>query len=208
MITLSSLITIIISLVLLALVETLRRTTHAPVYITRKLAHFGGAGIAFFSPYFLEKAEIILICFALITCLLITRKTKILSSVQGVDRTTFGELFLPLGVIISTLLFLPENLSAFQFGILVMGISDGLAGIIGEKFAKNYFFVFSHKKSLTGTAVFFITCLLIALFFTPLLPINAFAAAFILTACELTLGYGLDNLLLPVIGGILMLLFT
>ncbi len=89
-----------------------------------------------------------------------------------------------------------------------MGISDGLAGIIGEKFAKNYFLVFSHKKSLTGTAVFFITCLLIALFFTPLLPINAFAAAFILTACELTLGYGLDNLLLPVIGGILMLLFT
>ena len=67
--------------------------------------------------------------------------------------------------------------------------------------------ILGNPKTLIGALVFYISSLVITLFFAPqLLPI-VFLLPLILTAVEFVLVYGLDNLLLPVVAGILFLTF-
>jgi len=189
---------ILASVFLIVGIEYLKRTLSLPVLLTRKAAHMGGALIAFLSPLFLNQKEIIIISILFAVALYFTRRTSFFSSIHAVNRTTLGEVFLPLGVLLCALFFLPEETSAFQFGVLVMGISDGLAGLIGERFGTHRIQLFNSKKTIEGTGVFFITCLILTFFFIPGIDYRLLMIPLILTTMEFFLEYGLDNLMLPI----------
>ncbi|MDD2731685.1 MAG: hypothetical protein PHI53_00625 [Candidatus Pacebacteria bacterium] len=196
----ASIIFFLIILFGLILNEFVSRKFLIPAHFSRKMAHIFSALIVFAMPFFLSKNEIIIIAVIFAIILFLTRRKNIFSSIHSVERKTFGEIFLPMGVALCAFCFLPQKTTAFQFGILIMGISDALASIFGEKFGKHIIKLFGHKKSIEGSAVFFISSTIIALFFTSGFNYCIFSVAIILTFTELVSVIGLDNLILPVLG--------
>lgn len=194
----------VLILFFLVFVEFLSRKYLIPSAVSRKVSHIGAALAVFVMPIFLTKNEIILIGISFAILLFLTRRTNIFSSIHSVERLTFGEIFLPLGVILCAVLFLPEKRLAFQFGILIMGISDALASLIGERFGKHIIKIFGHKKSIEGSLAFFISALIITFFFVYKLDYRILFIPIILTIVEALSVAGLDNFILPVIGAYLI----
>src|SRR3989344_7897955 len=190
MISLNLIIFILASSCLIVGNEFIKRKFSLPVYITRKIAHFGGALIAFISPLFLNQKEIIIIGIIFAIILFFTRRTKLFSSIQAVSRATFGEIFLPMGVALCALFFLPDDIKSFQFGVLIMGVSDGLAGLIGESFGKHYFKIMNSRKSIEGACIFFGTSLILTFLFASGINYGILAIPLILTVVEFFLEYG------------------
>ncbi len=193
-----------ISCLLLIAVEIIKRKYEKSSNVTRRFAHVGAALIAFLSPLFVSKSLIVIACLGFAGFLLLARRTTLFSSIQGVRRTTLGEIFLPLGEALTALAFLPTGIREFQYGVLVMGLSDPLAGLIGEKFGKHEITIFGNKKSVEGSCAFFSCTLLITLIFFPVLGYQLIIIPLILTFIEFLLGYGVDNLVLPIIGAYLL----
>ena len=136
--------------------------------------------------------------------LLVGRRYGIFSAIHSVERDTFGEVFLPLGVAFSALLFLPHSMGAFQFGVFVMGISDALAGLAGERFGRHHIKFLSNRKSLEGSLVFFLSSLILTFLFVQGFDYRILVIPLILTGVEFFLEYGLDNLILPIAGAYLI----
>lgn len=203
----ASIIFFLIILVGLILNEFISRRFLIPVNFSRKIAHVFSSLVVFCMPYFLVKDEIIAVSLTFALLLFFTRNKNTFSSIHSVERKTFGEIFLPMGVIICALIFLPDKAVQFQFGILIMGISDALASIVGGKYGKHGFKIFGHKKSLEGAGAFLISSLIIVFFFTGKLGGNIIFIPVILTLVESFLILGLDNLILPMVGAYLIQLY-
>jgi phytol kinase len=196
---------VVLSVLFIGGVEVLKRSAGLSPETSRRVAHVGAALIAAVSPYFLGAPIIVVACLIFALLVLIGRRTALLSSIHGVQRTSYGDVCLPLGEALAAALFLPHSLIAFQFGVLVMGLADPAAGIIGERFGRRSLPVPWVSKTLEGSCVFFIVACSIAAVFVPSLGATVFALGAVLTLVEGTLGYGLDNLVLPAVGGTLLL---
>ena len=164
----------------------------------------GTAIVAGVAPIFVTKEEIIFVSIVFVIVILLERPFRIFSAIHSVGRASFGEIYLPLGVIVTALMFLPHEMRAFQFGIFIMGISDALAGIAGEKFGKHYIQFWGNKKSLEGSSVFFVSSLILTFLFFPMWGYQLVFIPLILTFAEFGFIYGLDNLILPVLGAYLV----
>lgn len=183
--------------------EILKRAFSLSTTITRRIIHMGTAIVAGIAPFFVTREEIIIVSIIFAVVILLGRPFLLFSAIHSVGRTTFGEIYLPLGVIVTAFIFLPDELRAFQFGIFVMGVSDALAGIIGEKFGKHYVHFLDNKKSLEGSLTFFISSLVLTFLFFPIVGYQLVLTPFVLTLTEFGLIYGLDNLILPIVGAFL-----
>ncbi len=197
------LIFILISLALLFSVEVVKRHWKLSTNITRKVTHVGAASIAALSPLFIGKWFIVLGCLSFAVVMLLSRRFTFFASIQNVKRKSLGEVFLPLGEGFTALLFLPNGLREFQYGVLVMGLSDPIAGLIGEKFGSHRITFLGNKKSLEGSAAFFLCTAIITSFFVPL-GISIILISLLLTFVELLLDNGFDNLALPIVGATLV----
>lgn len=111
-----------------------------------------------------------------------------------------GEILFPLGIALSALVFLPDALRAFQFGVLVLTFSDAFAAFFGSRYGKRKIRIGKHEKSLEGTIVFFLTTVVIGMFFG-VSPIQMVPSAAALALVELVLVFGLDNIALPLLAG-------
>ena len=172
--------------------------------MTRRVTHIGAALIAAISPLFLNQLTIVIACVLFAGVIFVGRKTTFFSSIHDVERKSLGDVFLPLGEALSAIVFLPHSIAAFQFGVLVMGISDALAGLIGEKYGKHKIRFFGSIKSVEGSAVFFICTMILILLFAPVFTYQLILIVAILTAVEFFALYGLDNLILPILGAFLI----
>jgi dolichol kinase len=137
--------------------------------------------------------------------LLVGRNTTYFSSIQTTSRKTYGDVYFPLGIIAAAVILLPDNVTAFQYGVAIMGISDALAGFVGERWGTKTISILGNPKTLTGAIVFYISSLIITLIFAPQLVLIVLVLPLILTTVEFMLVYGLDNLILPVVAGLLFL---
>ena len=196
---------VVLSVLCIGGVELLKRSAGLSPEFSRRLAHVGAALIAAVSPYFLGAPIIIVACIIFALLVLIGRRTALLSSIHGVQRTSYGDVCLPLGEALAAALFLPHSIVAFQFGVLVMGLADPAAGIVGERFGRVSLPVPWVSKTLEGSCMFFLVACCIAAVFAPSLGVALFALSAVLTLIEGVLGYGLDNLVLPAVGGLLLL---
>ena len=146
----------------------------------------------------------------LIALFILARFFDFLPIINKVKRISLGEVFYPLGVMIVAIYFLPENIKAFQFGILVLGFSDSLANIFGDLFGTYKFKIAAGSKSLEGSLVFFITTIFLLILFNGvngLGHLNLYLlVALILTSIEFFLFFGLDNLVLPILAAYLFTL--
>lgn len=184
--------------------EFLKRKFSLPSAFTRRAIHIGTAIVAGVAPIFVTKGEIFWVSIIFALVLFIGRTYHLFSAIHSVERRTFGEVYLPLGVAITALFFLPQNVQAFQFGIFIMGISDAIGGLVGEKFGKHPLSIFGNKKTVEGSLAFFVVSLVLTAIFVPLISYKLILVPAILTLVELCFVYGLDNLVLPIVGAYLI----
>lgn len=194
---------LVISTVFLLAVEIIKRKFLLSSSITRRVSHVGAALIAAVSPLFIDKNLIVFACFGFAGVMFISRRFTFLSSLHSVKRKTLGEVFLPLGEAISAAIFLPQAVTAFQYGVLVMGLSDAFAGFVGEKYGRHQINIFNNRKSLEGALTFFLTTTFLTFLFIPSLGFHLILIPLVLTLIELILGYGMDNLAIPIFAALL-----
>lgn len=200
----SFLLTLIAFLIVFILTELCIKKLRLDPDFTRKIAHVVAGIITFFTPYYLTRWEIVSIGVIFSIVLIFTKAFKLIPSIHSVQRKTLGEIYFPLGIALSAFLFLPNQMIAFQFGILVLGISDAVAALVGIPLGKHVYKILGNKKSLEGSVAFLIaTCLILAIF-AGSFNLTFLGIGILLTLVEFLLVFGLDNLILPVLSAYLL----
>ena len=186
--------------------EVLKRKKILSSDMTRRIIHIGAAIIAYTFPLYLNLSQVLIMCFIILAMMVFSKHTSLLSHIHKVSRRTWGEIFYPLGMMVAAISFLPNNIDYFRIVILVLGISDLCANIIGTYWGSRSFDIFKCKKTIEGATAFFVSSLIILLIF----HINPFIAIFIsliASTTEFFSPYGSDNLTVPIIVSVLLILF-
>ena len=165
--------------------------------LKRKLIHLLSAFIICLFPYIFSLRGIIIISLVFAFIFTLARFYNFLPIITKVSRYSWGEVFYPLGVAISAIIFLPDHILAFQFGILVLGLSDFLANIVGDLFGQHRIELLRGAKSLEGSLAFTLSTLALFSIFGQGSSWLILPFSFLLAAVEFSLFLGLDNLLLP-----------
>jgi phytol kinase len=187
-------------LTLFTVIEVLSRKASLSIEVSRKMAHILAGVSAASLPFIMSFTHIVALSLLFLIVMLLSRKKRVFRSIHDVKRQSYGELFFPLTIAITAQFF--PNIHAYIFGILVMALGDGLAGLLGSRFGKTKYRSWTTNKSYLGSTVFFITTVLVGCVFTHNYMI--IAVAFILTCVEAMSVRGLDNLLLSPIGALLL----
>ncbi len=111
-------------------------------------------------------------------------------------RKSYGIALFPLAF--GILLVLPLSIESIIFGIITLGVSDALAGLAGEHFARTKHIFLYEQKSWLGFAVFYFSTILIGYLFLGFTPIM-FIIALVPALSELFSYRGSDNLTVPII---------
>jgi len=205
-------VTIYISL-LLVIAEFSRRYTKVDSEFTRKIVHIGTGNVILLAWWF--HIPTFMIIFASIIAsfvAIVSYFLPILPSVNGVGRKSLGTLFYAMSIGILTGLFWENGQQQYTvMGILIMSYGDGMAALIGKKWGKNSYQVWGNKKSWEGSLTMtFVSILitLIVLTFTDNWQLENMIIALIVgifaTILETISYIGIDNLTVPVFGGILI----
>jgi len=181
--------------------------------ITRKVVHIGGGVVSFFLPWLVNFETVIIIGIVFSLFLIWSQKRRILNSVHGTKKDSFGAALFPLGLLFCAIIFWNINPVIFQGSVLLVGLSDGIAGLIGEKFGKRKYCLIS-PKTLEGSLSFFVISffiLFIIIFiqtgFVELSKISfLLLSALLLTFIEGLFGRGWDNFFVPIFGGLVIYL--
>jgi phytol kinase len=187
----------------------------------RKLVHVihgvGLAALAFVVPLqFIIVIEVIFFISMIVARYLAEHFTRVpwikyMRRMYSVGRLSFGEFFYPISAIL--LVFIAESKWEFAAAILILGIADTVAALVGKRFGSgNSYLVFKQKKSLIGSLAFLVTTFVIIWGFVVLHDVDLGStslALIVLTSILVTtaenLGvYGSDNLLIPIVAAMLL----
>ncbi len=127
----------------------------------RKLVHFAHALVVASWPVFIGYWFVIVGEIIFLGAVLVAQEYKIFHHIRIVNRQTWGEYFFPLGVIVLAL-FAPP-IWVFVAALLLLGLADGMAAIVGNKLNTKAYKIFGHKKTVGGSLAFFIVSALIML---------------------------------------------
>lgn len=193
---------------LLIATELLQRRLRMSPDLSRKVVHIGSALAAALLAFVLTRSEIVAVALLFTLVMATSQHFHLLPSVHDVSRTTRGEIYFPLGL--AGLALVAPDREVFLYGVLVLGLADGLAGLVGERYGRRPL-SFSAGKSAVGSTTFFAVAAMIGLAVllaggSATLPalVVAAAAGLALTLVELFLDGGLDNLCIPVAAGLLL----
>jgi phytol kinase len=180
----------------------------------RKLVHVGLGLVCLTFPWLFHDARPVLGLAALAVAalaavrLLEPLRVRFGCALHGVARRSYGEFAFVAGVVAAFLLAHGDAL-AFDVPVAVLTFADSIAALVGTRFGFHRFHTFEGTKSLEGSAAFFLVaviCIAGPLLLTgnpAALPI-ALGASAILTLVEASGYAGLDNLLIPVAGALLV----
>jgi phytol kinase len=185
-------------LVLFSAIELLARKKQLPIELSRKMAHILAGISAAFLPLIMPFAHIVALALLFLAVMLISLNRKIFMSIHDVRRRSYGELFFPLAIASTALLFPDQSL--YMYGILIMAVSDGLAGLLGSWYGKATYRLGWAHKSYFGSIVFFISALAIGVLFSQGYVIVL--ATLTLTLVEAISARGVDNILLPLVAAL------
>lgn len=186
--------------------EVLKRKNILSSNLTRRIIHISSAIVVYTFPIYLTLPQVLIMGFISLAMMIFSKHTSLLSHIHKVSRRTWGEIFYPLGMMVAALSFFPNNIDYFRIVILVLGVSDLCANIIGTYWGSRSFDIFKCKKTIEGSVAFFVSSLIILLIF----QINPFIAIFIsliASTAEFFSPYGSDNLTVPIIVSVLLILF-
>ncbi len=174
--------------------ELLRKSTHAALAVVFIILGpmVGPSLTAFFGT-------------ALFTVFAVARLMSRYHHIFTVPRSSYGELFFALGVTVSAVAFLPEHVDAYIGGLLVLGFADPLAALVGTRFGSRAYTVWGDTKSIEGSMAAAITSSGILLLMA--VPVAyAFFGGLLLMIVEACTPRGGDNLVLPLIAGLIIIL--
>lgn len=209
----TGLVTVLILFVIIfAAAEVLYRRGYG-VKTTRKVVHIGAGIVSFFLPLLVNLQIAISIGFFFAFLLFWTREKQLLNSVHKIGNENFGAILFPIGLILCAFIFWNINPLIFQGSALLVGLSDGLAGVFGQRFGKRGY-NFTGYKTLEGSLLFFLITFIILLLIIFLYQnsIGLSKIFFIalgslaLTLVEGLSGKGWDNLFVTLFGGLIIYL--
>jgi phytol kinase len=180
--------------------------------ITRKIVHIGGGIVAALLPIFLDLKTVVVIGGGFFLILLWTKRKNFLKSVHKINEGSIGALLYAPSITLTAIFFWPINPLAFQGATLVLGLSDGIAGIVGRRYGKRKYSI-TGTKTVEGSVVFFLATVLIlsgillAQSSQPVLNKTVFilGGSLLLTIIEALFGKGWDNLFIPLVAGFILL---
>ncbi len=185
----------------------------------RKLVHIVIAIYAASWAFYLDGTVIALISVILVGVVIVVQKYPILHSFKTVKRMTYGEIWYPLGIGLSAILF--TNPYIYAIAVLHMGLADGLAAVVGVGMGKEAkrFKVRKQTKSIAGTLVFITTSFVLYMaYWLAISSVTTFSqsvinaitislsSAIIVAFVELISPKGSDNILVPIAAGMLAIL--
>lgn len=184
---------------ILLILEYVTRKNNYKRELTRRLAHFLSGLFGIVMGLTLDSWVFITFAIIFFGVISISYTFKFFTSIHGVKRKTFGEILIPIGILIPYLITGPTV--TFIAAVLILAISDPLAGIVWD------LKIFNKTKWLSS--VFFLISAFVILFFllkghqiTLLLII-----ALIVTIVEKYSKYGTDNLTVPLSTSLLLMAF-
>lgn len=193
-------------LAVFGLAELWKHTADPPAEWTRKFVHFFGGLIAATFPWaFTYRSTVVALALLFGAIIWGTRRFGLLQSVHGVERRSEGGLFYPLAVLIVFIVGHDQPVF-YLIAILALVVSDTLAALLGSTYGRQMYAVETDRRSLEGSAVFFLTTflvthlpLLLMAGLDPLLSVLiSIQVAIIVTQFEAISLRGNDNLLVPV----------
>ncbi len=207
--------------IILATGELLHHILKVKAEYTRKFSHSTATLVSLTFPLVYKSYEYVLVMGVIFFLVLLVAKHKdLLKSINDVSRKTHGSVLLPVAIsgAFVTAYLLNDN-KLFIIPMLILGISDSLAGIAGTLFRKKIrqiiIYGWNLKKTYLGSGVFFLTalaiCLLTLHYFTGVLStrtiVAAFAVALGAALVETFSSRGLDNFTVPLTALIILLFF-
>lgn len=181
-------------------------------YITRKVAHIGGGLVAALLPIFVDLKTVVILGLGFFAFLVFSKRKKFLNSIHKIDEDSLGALLFAPSIMLTALIFWSINTFIFQGAVLVLGLSDGFAGLVGKKYGKNKYQIIGTKSMEGSLSFFFITLLILfgALHINGSFTFNkillVFGFSFLLTVIEAMFSKGWDNLFIPLASGIILYL--
>jgi dolichol kinase len=184
-------------LVVVLAIEILKRKRKVSSEITRRLIHIF-SGIYTVLDYFLLPAAwfIALITLSLIV-MAISQRYGWFSSIHDVKRRTYGEIFLPIGTLL-TYAISQGRPEIFIPSIFIMTFADSFAGLTSDLLKKE-------RKVFQGSIVFFVVAFLLLVENTALSLGHIWLAALVVTLVERFSPLGTDNATVPVATALLLL---
>ena len=174
-------------------VRILKLSTQWKAEWYRKIAHvYSSAGILLAIVY-LDQLQMILFSLGLICGAVFWEKTK-LESID-IDRDSYGALLYALSILILSLLVLPEHKDSFAACILILGVSDTLAALVGQRFGKQ---IPRFEKSTVGSLTFFFTVFVVYAML-PITWIHVLSLSVLTTIIEFISKKGIDNIAIPLL---------
>jgi phytol kinase len=187
----------------------------------RKFVHILTASFASTWVFFMTNRQVIVLSLLIILIVIIVKQLDLFKSIKAVKRTTYGELWFPIGIGISALIF--SNPYIYAIAILHMGVADGFAAIMGVSLKDRAikFKIFGFYKSVAGSLTFFIISLWIYMAYW--LGFSAIAnssfndfqvvlisliSALSITIIEMISPKGSDNIFVPIASGLVAVIPT
>ncbi len=207
--------------IILATGEVLHHILKVRSEYTRKFAHSSASLLSLTFPLIFKSYEYVLVMGILFFFVLLVAKHKdLLKSIEDVSRKTYGSILLPIAIsgTFVTAHFL-NDIKFFIIPILILGVSDSLAGLTGTFYEKKLQRIningWKSGKTYLGSAVFFLSALAICLYalhwYAGYLSPKTVTAAFTVAICaaimELISSKGLDNFTVPLTALVILSLF-
>lgn len=182
-----------------------------PSYITRRVVHIGGGIVAALLPIFVDLETVIILGAGFFLLLVLSKQKKWLDSIHKISDYSMGALLFAPSLTLTAIIFWPFNTLIFQGAALVLGLSDGIAGIVGVRYGRKKYGL-TGIKTIEGSLIFFALTILILFGIlyindTPLTPNKAllvFGSSLLLTIVEAVFGKGWDNLFIPIVTGAIL----
>ena len=190
------------------LIELLKRHLGIKAELTRKIIHLLSGLIVATMPWMIEGQGIMILSASFLVLLIFSKSVGMFSSIHGVKRKTLGEFAFATSPGLAAWIMLPEEPFAFSFGFLILAFSDTAAEWIGSWKPILQFKVFGSIKSLGGSTAFLIVSFALCLIWSISLGIEISYAGMLMVGVSLSIvefiqPYGLDDLSLPVIAGLM-----
>ena len=180
-------------------VEFFKRRFSLSPELTRRVVHIGAGVCTIIDFYYVPGWPFVVLISTSIAIIGFSYFKNFFTSVHNVTRHTYGEIFLPFGSLSAYFITLGEP-TAFLPSLLIMTFADSLAGLTSDFFKQP-------RKMWRGSLVFFVVAAAI-LFLTSNMDVPlALLAAVILTAVERFSPRGSDNLTVPAVAALLLVLF-
>jgi phytol kinase len=199
-------------LLLFAMGEFLYHRKKVKAEITRKIIHMGTGLLTLLFPLLLQNHwQVLLLCGSFLILLLASVQFKLLPSINGIARVSHGSILYPVAVYGTYLAYqyAHNGLIFFYLPMLILAICDPLAAFAGKRFPYGPYKLGESKKTLAGTAAFFVATCAVTLACFQLIQVNFMNVESILStvlliaittsAVEAISAYGFDNISIPAV---------